>query len=128
MCDLMSRAFALLAAGCLSLSLIGATLWASPVLAADAGDVDGALLAWLGSGGAVLAVAGVIATWGRTQQQIRDHDRRLSVVEAACSALPQRLASVEALLQSQDRHAAEHHREVIDRLAALDGRAGGKAR
>ena len=106
-------------------ALVAATLWVCPALAGDGAPVADAWAGWaaLAAGGVSMgSLVGVGVTWGRSQQRLGEHERRLVLVEGCAGSNPQRITSLEAAGKAQRKADDDRHRELMGRFDRLEGR------
>lgn len=119
----MRLILALLATTAGLIALVGATLWAWPVLGADLGaTATGAapVVAWGAGGVSVASLLGLGVGWGRTQQRLGEQERRLAAVEECASRNPPRLTALEATIAERRASDRERHAELLGRLDRIE--------
>lgn len=115
-----SRLFQLTTAVFMAITLIAVTVWAFPALAQDSIITENApVVAWLSGGGALASLAGLAATWGKTQQRLGEQDRRIATVEACAATNPSKLAALEAALVERKDSDNSRHAEVMTELRSI---------
>jgi hypothetical protein len=109
------------------IALVGATLWAWPALGAALGADLGAtatgaapVVAWGAGGVSVASLLGLGVGWGRTQQRLGEHDRRLAAVEGCAGRNPPRLTALEATIAERRASDRERHAELLGRLDRIE--------